>query len=189
MLKTLFVATALMLVPSYATFAQDPSPTPLTTQGVNVPPVAVDYRANANRPLPLLTRVGIDANEQKPLTLREAITMALRNNKDIEVGRDNVAMAEADLLTAHGAYDPKFSAQSYFERIVTPATSFLSGASRLETSDITASTRLEGLTPKSGGSYRLDFSSIRQTSNSVFTVINPQYLPPITYRSTHPHLL
>jgi len=138
MLKTLFVATALMLVSSYATFAQDPSPTPLSTQAPNVPPVAVDYRANANRPLPLLTRVGIDANEQKPLTLREAITMALRNNKDIEVGRDNVAMAEADLLTAHGAYDPKFSAQSYFERIVTPATSFLSGASRLETSDITA---------------------------------------------------
>src|ERR1043166_2033386 len=113
MLKTLFVATALMLVPSYATFAQDPSPTPITTQGVNVPPVAVDYRANANKPLPSLTRVGIDANEQKPLTLREAITMALRNNKDIEVARDNVKLAEYDLLTVRGAYDPKFSAQSY----------------------------------------------------------------------------
>jgi len=186
MFKILFVATAIILVSSYATFAQDPSPTPLSTQAPNVPPVAVDYRANANRPLPLLTRVGIDANEQKPLTLREAITMALRNNKDIEVGRDNVAMAEADLLTAHGAYDPKFSAQSYFERIVTPATSFLSGASRLETSDITASTRLEGLTPKSGGSYRLDFSSIRQTSNSVFSVLNPQYPTALTFSYAQP---
>src|SRR5437870_7538413 len=186
MFKILFVATTLILVLSYATFAQDPSPTPLTTQGVNVPPVAVDYRANANRPLPLLTRVGIDANEQKPLTLREAITMALRNNKDIEVARDNVKIAEADLLTAHGAYDPKFSAQSYFERIVTPATSFLSGASRLETSDITASTRLEGLTPKSGGSYRLDFSSIRQTSNSVFSVLNPQYPTALTFSYAQP---
>src|SRR5437870_9634926 len=186
MFKILFVATTLILVLSYATFAQDPSPTPLTTQGVNVPPVAVDYRANANRPLPLLTRVGIDANEQKPLTLREAITMALRNNKDIEVARDNVKIAEADLLTAHGAYDPKFSAQSYFERIVTPATSFLSGASRLETSDITATTRLEGLTPKSGGNYRFDFSSIRQTSNSVFSVLNPQYPTALTFSYTQP---
>src|SRR5437870_4812985 len=186
MFKILFVATTLILVLSYATFAQDPSPTPLTTQGVNVPPVAVDYRANANRPLPLLTRVGIDANEQKPLTLREAITMALRNNKDIEVARDNVKIAEADLLTAHGAYDPKFSAQSYFERIVTPATSFLSGASRLETSDITATTRLEGLAAKAGGYYRLDFSSVRATSNSLFTALNPQYPTALTFTFTQP---
>ena len=67
-----------------------------------------------------------------------------------------------------------------------PATSFLSGASTLETSDITATTRLEGLTPKSGGSYRLDFSSIRQTSNSVFTVLNPQYPTALTFSYTQP---
>jgi len=42
------------------------------------------------------------------------------------------------------------------------------------------------LTPKSGGSYRLDFSSIRQTSNSVFSVLNPQYPTALTFSYAQP---
>src|SRR5438067_3669027 len=173
-----------------AVFAQTP-PLPIPTvspqQQVSVPQIAVDYRANTTRPMPPLTRVGVDSAEQQPLTMREAITMALRNNKDIEVARDNVSIAEADLLTAHGAYDPRLSAQSYFERIKTPAASFLSGASgAVETSDFTNTGRLEGLAPKFGGIYRVDFSSIRQTSNSQFTALNPQYPTALTFSFTQP---
>jgi len=65
--------------------------------------------------------------------------------------------------------------RNYFERIKTPATSVLSGASKLETDDVTATARLEGLAPKYGGSYHVDFSSIRLTSNSAFNVLNPSY--------------
>ena len=115
--------------------------------------------------------------------------MALGNNKDIEVARDNVRIAEADLLTAHGAYDPRLSAQSYYERIKTPAASFLSGASgAVETTDFTSTTRLEGLTPKFGGNYRVDFSSIRQTTNSQFTALNPQYPTALTFTFMQPLL-
>ena len=147
----------------------NPSPSPGSAQTLTVPRVAIDYRANADRPLPALNRVGVDMNEQKPLSLREAIAMALSNNKDIEVARDNVKIAEFDLLSVRGAYDPKLTGQSYYERIKTPAASFLSGASgAVETADFTNTTRLEGLTPKFGGNYRLDFSSIRQTSNRFF---------------------
>ena len=175
---------------SFPALAQEPkaspSPTPTPDQVTNLPSVAAGYRANAAKPLPPLTRIGVDTNEQRPMTLREAITMALRNNKDIEVARDNVVIAEADLLTAHGAYDPRLSAQSYYERIKTPATSFLSGAAKVETSDITGTARLEGLAPKFGGNYRLDFSSIRQTSNSQFSVLNPQYPTALTFSFTQP---
>src|SRR5438045_2236241 len=151
--------------------------------------VATGFHANAGKPLPPLTRVGVDLNEQKPLTMREAITMALRNNKDIEVARDNVSIAEADLLTAHGAYDPRLSAQSYFERIKTPAASFLSGATgAVENSDFTATTRFEGLTPKAGGNYRLDFSSVRSTTNNQFTALNPQYTTALTFTYATPRV-
>jgi HAE1 family hydrophobic/amphiphilic exporter-1 len=168
--------------------AQTASPSPGAPTGIsNVPAIAVDYRADANKPLPALNRVGVDVNEQRPLTLREAIMMALSYNKDIEVGRDNVRIAEADLLTFRGAYDPRLSAQSYFERIKTPAASFLSGASgAVETSDFTATTRLEGLAPKFGGNYRVDFSSIRQTTNSQFTALNPQYPTALTFSFAQP---
>src|SRR6202140_227043 len=166
-----------------------PSPAPLVSaqQTLQVPSVAFDYRANANQTLPPLTRVGVDSNEQQPMTLREAIASALANNKDIEVARDNVKIAEYDLLSAHGAYDPRLSAQSYFERIKTPAASFLSGASNaVETADFTASSRLEGLAPKFGGNYRLEFSSVRATSNSLFTALNPQYPTALTFSFTQP---
>src|SRR5438552_3928272 len=190
MFKVILIALALVLFSHHA-IAQEPAPSPIPTtspqQQVSVPPIAVDYRADTTRPLPPLTRVGVDLNEQKPLTMREAITMALRNNKDIEVARDNVSIAEADLLTAHGAYDPRLSAQSYFERIKTPAASFLSGATgAVENSDFTATTRFEGLTPKAGGNYRLDFSSVRSTTNNQFTALNPQYPTALTFSYTQP---
>jgi outer membrane protein len=166
-----------------------PSPSPMISaqQTLKVPAIAVDYRANVNQPLPALTRVGVDTNEQQPLTLREAIALALQNNKDIEVARDNVKIAEYDLLSAHGAYDPRLSAQSYYERIKTPAASFLSGATgAVENSDFTATSRFEGLAPKFGGNYRLDFSSVRSTTNNQFTALNPQYPSGLTFSFTQP---
>ena len=174
-------------------FAQEPIATPSPTspisapQTVTVPAIAIDFRANAGQPLPSLTRVGVDTDAQQPLTLREAIALALQNNKDIEVARDNVKIAEYDLLTAHGAYDPRLSAQSYFERIKTPAVSFLSGATgAVENSDFTATSRLEGLAPKFGGNYRVDFSSVRATTNNQFTALNPQYPSALTFSFTQP---
>jgi len=156
-------------------------------QSPNAPSVVIDYRADANRPLPSLSRVGVETNDQQPLTLREAIALALVNNKDIEVARDSVKIAEYDLLSMHGAYDPRLSAQSYYEKIKTPAASFLSGASNaVEATDFTATTRLEGLTPKYGGNYRLDFSSVRSTSNSLFTALNPQYPTALTFTYIQP---
>jgi len=190
-MKVLLITVTLGLLISHNTLAQEPSALPRpsppsTTEQVNVPRVAIDYRANADRPLPALNRVGVDMNEQKTLSLREAIAMALSNNKDIEVARDNVKIAEFDLLSVRGAYDPKLTGQSYYERIKSPATSFLSGAAVVETTDFTATTRLEGLAPKGGGNYRVDFSSIRQTSNSLFTGVNPQYPTALTFSFTQP---
>jgi HAE1 family hydrophobic/amphiphilic exporter-1 len=192
MFKILLIATTLLVLIPHRVLAQEPTPSPIPSpsasaeQALNVPPVANDFRANASKALPSLSRVGVDSNEQQPLTLREAIAMALRNNKDIEVARDNVSIAEADLLTARGAYDPRFSAQTYYEKLKTPATSFLSGAAKVETSDLTATSRLEGLTTRGGGNYRIDFSSIRQTSNSLFTVLNPQFPTALTFSYTQP---
>jgi hydrophobic/amphiphilic exporter-1 (mainly G- bacteria), HAE1 family len=189
MFKTLLITTVLVLL-SHQAMAQDPTPSPSAApspqQTVSVPPVAVDYRANVAQPLPPLTRVGVDTDEQQPMTLREAIALALQNNKDIEIARDNVKIAEFDLLTVRGAYDPRFSAQTYYEKINSAPTSFLSGATRVETSDFTANSRFEGLTKKYGGNYRLDFTSMRQTSNSQFAVLNPQYPTGLTFTYTQP---
>src|SRR5688572_20067059 len=75
--------------------AQDPplptaSPTPFATDKTGtppekvgpVPPVAPLYKSN-ERDIPELSRVGVDMTAQKPLTLDDAILLALENNQDI----------------------------------------------------------------------------------------------------------
>ncbi len=181
------VAVAVLLLASGAARAQQPSPSPTPATLPDVPMVAQSYRADRT-PLPELGRVGVDMDQQQPLTLREALKLALENNKDIEVARENVKIAEFDLLGAHGAYDPRLSSQSYYERVQTPISSFLSGGSNgaVTQSDYTGTLRLEGLAPKGGGTYRLDFSSIRLTSNNQFSALNPQYPTALTFNFTQP---
>jgi HAE1 family hydrophobic/amphiphilic exporter-1 len=158
-------------------------------QQLQVPPVAPDFRA-PQKPLPELNRVGVDLSQQRPLALREALSMALDNNKDIEVARENVRIAEFDFLGAHGVYDPRLSTQAFYERIESPISSFLSGGQNGSTTqtDFTGTLRLEGQTPVLGGSYRLDFSSVRLNTNNQFVALNPQYPTTLNFTYTQPLL-
>ena len=182
----------LLLLSSFTAFAQEPAPIPTPSPAVldlQVPPIAPDFQP-AQRPLPELGRVGVDMERQRPLTLREALAMALENNKDIEVARHNVKIAEFDLTGARGAYDPRIASTSYYERITSPISSFLSGGTDGSTtiSDYTGNVRLEGQTPKFGGNYRFDFSSIRQTTNNQFVPLSPQYPTALSFSYTQPLL-
>jgi len=153
-----------------------------------VPDVAIGYKAPI-RALPEMSRVGIDLLEQRALTLREALEMALVNNKDIEVARSNVKIAEFDLLGARGVYEPRFSSLSYYERSVSPVSSFLGGGGAngvVTQSDVTGTMRFEGLAPKYGGSYRMDFSSVRLVTDNVLAALNPQYPTALTLNYTQP---
>ena len=135
-----------------------------------------------------LNRVGVDLNRQRPLSLRDALSMALENNKDIEVARENVRIAEFDLLGARGAYDPRLTTQAFYERIESPISSFLSGGQNGSTiqSDYTGTARLEGQSPVLGGSYHLDFSSVKLNTNNQFVALNPQYPTSLTVSYSQP---
>lgn len=153
------------------------------------PPVAPDYEAPP-RPLPSAERVGVDASDVTPLSLREAITLALENNNDIDASRIDVEMAEFDLKGARGVYDPLISSESYFERRVTPVSSIIGGGTNgsVTQKDATGSLRFGGFTPFAGGSYQLDFSSTRLTTNNQFISINPQFPTALTFTYAQPLL-
>ena len=163
-------------------------PTPGSSQ-LSVPAVAPDFRATPG-PFPALERVGVEMNDQRPLTLREAIEMALANNKDIEVARQNVRAAEFDLQGARGVYDPRFSTFSYYDKTETPAASFLAGTTSgsVTQSGLYNTSTFQGLTPKAGGNYRVDFTSSRVTTNNSFTSLNPQFPSSLTFNYTQPIL-
>ncbi len=178
------VLSFLLAIFSFTAVAQSSTPTP---QELQVPAVASDFHP-VQKPLPELSRVGVEMDRQRPLSMREALALALANNKDIEVARQNVRISEFDLKSAQGVYDPRISSTSYYERSKSPISSFLSGGSNgaVTQSDYTGTARLEGLTPAFGGNYHLDFSSIRLTSNNQFTALNPQYPTALTFTYTQP---
>lgn len=184
-----FLSLLLLIALSGLAVAQQPvaSPEPRTMQELQVPTIAPDFRA-PQKPLPQLSRVGVDLNRSRPLSIREALSMALDNNKDIAVARENVRIAEFDLHGSQGVYDPRLTFGSFYERAENPISSFLSGGQNGSTiqSDYAGNARLEGQTPVLGGSYRFDFSSIRLTTNNEFVALNPQYPTALSFSYTQP---
>ncbi len=153
------------------------------------PPVAPNYQAPA-RPLPSAERVGVDAQNQTPLTLNEAIALALANNNDIDASRIDVEIAEYNLTSARGVYDPLLSSETYFERRTTPTSSTIGGGSNgsVTQTDATGDIRFGGFSPFAGGSYQADFSSTRLTTNNQFVTLNPQFPTAFTLTYTQPIL-
>ena len=68
-------------------------------------------------------RVGVQPSNRVSLTLRDAVMMALENNRDIEIERLNTQMNEFDLRAAKGVYDPSLSSSLFYDRRATPVAS------------------------------------------------------------------
>ena len=126
-----FLILAIVLLSAFG-FAAGQAPTPTSTpapvndkQNVapenlpNVPDIAPDYRSRT-RDLPDLGRVGVDMASQRPMTVRESVTLALENNKDIAVTRQNVRIAEFDLRAARGFFQPRLTGIAEYEDTTVP---------------------------------------------------------------------
>ncbi len=136
------------------------------------------------------TRVGVDPNAPVPMTLQDAIKLALENNNDIATSRIDVEQSEYDLTAARGAYDPLFTSRSKFEHSRIPVTSFFSGTTggSLKQTDFSSGLTFSGLSPRAGGSYEIGFSSRRLSSNNFFNDLNPYHTTSLNLSYTQPLL-
>lgn len=135
--------------------------------------IMVSISAHAQQAAP--ERVGVESADALPLSLNEAIKLALENNNDIRTSRIDVEKAEYKLTATRGAYDPQLFSETYFERSSTPVGSFLGGnnSGSIKQKDFTGRVGLTGLAPKFGGSYTFDLSSTRLSSNNFFNALDP----------------
>lgn len=191
--KQLFTFFTILLLGIGAVRAQEttPAPTPISTpspaeqktpddaQNVapenldGVPSIAPRYESD-DRDLPDLGRVGVDMLEQRPLSLKEAITRALENNKDIEVSRQNVRLAEFDLQSFDGYYEPRFTGQTYYERATIPNVSIFSNNPTTTTNSIVGNVGLQGFIRKYGTVFNTTFSNQRVNTNNPISILSPQ---------------
>src|SRR5262249_55679774 len=131
--------------------------------------------AGSTRPEPE-RRVGVQTSKRVSLTLREAVMMALENNRDIEIERLNTQMNESDLRAARGVYDPALTAGVFYYHSVTPVASLLAGGAdgRLKTTDFSRTDKITHRLPGRGGGVKAVSDQSRATSKTLFNSLNPQ---------------
>ncbi len=198
MFSRLFLAFLFTIVIGLGSgFAQGPTPTPSATPPVadkqdvapeklqGVPAIAPNY-SSEDRSMPDLGRVGVDMTDQKPLTLAEAITLALENNKDIEVTRKNVKIAEFDLKSARGAYEPRFTGQSYYDRSTVPNVSIFSSNRTTTQGAFVGNAGLQGYVPRFGTVLNANFNNQRLTSDNPISILSPQLNASLSFSVTQP---
>ena len=135
-----------------------------------------------------LTRVGVDKAKRISLTLRDALTMALENNRDIEVERLNVQMTDFDLAASRGFYDPALTASIFYDRRNTPVANPLAGGQNggLLTDNVTGNMSLSQRLQHQGGLLQATFNNDRATTQNVFNAINPQFTSSLNISYTQP---
>jgi HAE1 family hydrophobic/amphiphilic exporter-1 len=133
-------------------------------------------------------RVGVQTSNRISLTLREAVMMALENNREIEIERLNARMNEFDLRAARGAYDPSLTAGVFYDHSVRPVASLLAGGAddRLKTTDAAGTSQITQRLPWHGGSARATFDHNRATSQNLFNSINPQFTTSLSVEFSQP---
>src|SRR5262245_7672204 len=131
------------------------------------------------------SRIGVNPSKRKTLTLRDAMAMALENNRDIEVERLNVQMNGFDLRAAQGFYDPNLATALYYDHRSIPATSiFASG----KTDNVVGSATFTQRMPWQGSSITGVFDNNRATTDNPFVSLNPQYTTNLNFTFTQPIL-
>lgn len=178
-------------------WAQDAQPTPTPTpavtdkQGVSpedlkgVPTIAPNYSSD-DRSMPDLGRVGVDMTQQRSLTLKETIELALENNKDIEITRKNVRSAEFDLQSTRGIYQPRFNAQTYYDSSKSPNVSIFSSNSSTTVRSLVGNASVTGYVPNFGTVVTGSLNNSRVTTDNPISILSPQDNSSLGFSLTQP---
>ncbi|HXJ44374.1 MAG TPA: TolC family protein [Bryobacteraceae bacterium] len=131
-------------------------------------------------------RVGV-LGEAK-ITVDEVIERVLTSDTELAVSRIAKEEAVLNLKAAQGVFDPRLGFTGHQSRAISPVSSSLGGATngKLTNKEFLADPSLNGLSPILGGSYKLDFSNSRQSTDSTFATLNPQFLTSLSLNLNQP---
>ena len=111
----------------------------------------------------------------RPLSVDEAVTLALEQNLGVQVERLNPQLQDLAIEQARTAWRPGLTAGLSAQSQDSPPTSFLSGASDKITSTSSGGNfGIAQLLPW-GTSYAVSYDSNRFTTNNAFSSFNPQF--------------
>ena len=170
-----------------AAFGQTPTPVPEQRPDnlEGLPAIAPNFRSDERR-FPDLARVGVDATAMRPLSLGAALELALVNNRDIEVSRKTITMAEFDLRAARGVYQPRLIGQSFYERTTVPNVSIFSSNRTTTQGNFVGNASLTGYYSPQGTVFGATFNNQRLTTDNPISILSPQLNSNIGLSLTQP---
>ncbi len=141
---------------------------------LGMPALAQSTAAPSNpAPVNRTARVGV-SQEERRLSLDEAVQLALKNNLEIEIDRTDIVNAEQVLKAARGVFDTVLSYKPSLASITTPTASSLAAADgKMAEHDFNNDFSARQKTPWQGMSLHVDFLNQRQSSNNPFTSLSP----------------
>ena len=119
------------------------------------------------------------------LSLQEAVARALEGDVDIAVARYNPEDSAEAVKQIDGSYEPLLFSTLAKNSTTSPASSALTGGSKVETNTFTYNFGVSQAL-KTGGSFRIDFNNNKQDTNSVFTTFNPAFNSSLNLRLGQP---
>ncbi len=122
-----------------------------------------------------------------PLTLDQAIGLALSNNQDLNVTVNAAESTRFFLFENLGIYDPLLQAFGSRTHNDQPTASALSGAEVLKTDLSDAGGQVSQLIPW-GGTFTLGFVGNRTKTNSAFYLVNPSFTAGLSLTFSQPLL-
>jgi len=173
-IRTLTVLTGLVTCAMLAA-----AQVPPTTQ---IPPIPPPPASMQVQPSTLSEMVpdqlsGVDPSKVVRWTLRDAIIAALEKNPDIEINRENVRLAQFDLLSTQGVYGWTAASTIYYNSQKVPNAFRFSGSLQdfVQTDNFTFNANLTKYVESTSGFYQINFNNSRVTSNTsnLASSINP----------------
>lgn len=138
----------------------------------------------------LTTRASAE-DATRPITLDEAVQLALDRNLDITVQRITPRTYDLSLASLDAAFRPVVTSQVGTQSTVNPSTSTLAGASAASGITTSFSTFNAGLTQNlrwGGGAFTATLNNNRQTTTNQTTLFNPAYNTNYSFQITQPLL-
>jgi outer membrane protein len=149
---------------------------------------SVAAQTSARPQAPPVTASG---EQGRPLTIDEAVRLALDNNLGIQIARFNPQVQDLSVALARSAWTPSFTTVIQGASAATPNSGFLSGATtgqnKTTTGRMLSNVGLFQPTPW-GGSYSLGWDSTRSTTTNVFSNFSPQLQSSLSFDIRQPLL-
>jgi outer membrane protein len=134
-------------------------------------------------------RVGVNPDQKQPLSMQEAITMALQNNLDIESFRQGVQISQYNLFSSYGVYDFLSGSNISYGSQTSPISSVFGGgnaSASLTQKSLTYNLNTAKQLERGGGFYQVDFNNTRTNTSSTASTLTTQYNPRLTFSFTQP---